>query len=196
MSYLSEETGAVTVDWVVLTAGLVGLGLAAMAVVSSGAEDISQDIDNQLSANGLITTTFAQSTNRGLYQAYLTYYEANGWNGVEADFAAEVAQYETMSNEDLVAQIQNDVANYASYQASAAAMKPFADTDDQWLTMALWYGADDMTGPEFRGYVVSNELSGDQTVDDYAAAMTSEMDVMVAIGDHAREVADERGLNY
>ena len=32
-------TRAVTVDWVVLTAALVGLGLAVMAVVSGGVEE-------------------------------------------------------------------------------------------------------------------------------------------------------------
>ena len=36
MTFAKSESGAVTVDWVVLTAALVGLGLAVMAVVSSG----------------------------------------------------------------------------------------------------------------------------------------------------------------
>ncbi len=46
--FLSEDDGAVTVDWVVLTAGLVGLGLATMAVVSSGTEDLSRDVGTEL----------------------------------------------------------------------------------------------------------------------------------------------------
>lgn len=58
MTYLSNETGAVTVDWVVLTAGLVGLGMATMAVVSSGVQDTSQDVSAQLSGDGLISTDF------------------------------------------------------------------------------------------------------------------------------------------
>ena len=37
-----------TVDWVVLTAAIVGLGLAVMAVVSSGVENLSGDIQTQL----------------------------------------------------------------------------------------------------------------------------------------------------
>jgi hypothetical protein len=48
-NFLSSDSGAVTVDWVVLTAALVGLGLAVMAVVSSGIEDLSGDIKTQLS---------------------------------------------------------------------------------------------------------------------------------------------------
>ncbi|MGI3184610.1 hypothetical protein [Nioella aestuarii] len=56
-NYLSDESGAVTVDWVVLTAGLVGLGLATMAVVSSGVEDLSGDVGSQME-NQVISTSF------------------------------------------------------------------------------------------------------------------------------------------
>ncbi len=47
-AFIADESGAVTVDWVVLTAALVGLGLAVMAVVSNGVEDLSGDINTQL----------------------------------------------------------------------------------------------------------------------------------------------------
>lgn len=57
-SFLSAEDGAVTVDWVVLTAAIVGLGLAVMAVVSGGVEDLAGDVDGQLQAQE-ITTEFA-----------------------------------------------------------------------------------------------------------------------------------------
>ena len=42
-NFAKSESGAVTVDWVVLTAAIVGLGLAVMAVVSAGVEDLSGD---------------------------------------------------------------------------------------------------------------------------------------------------------
>ncbi|MBY6202801.1 hypothetical protein KUV65_15605 [Maritalea mobilis] len=42
-TFITDDTGAVTVDWVVLTAAVVGLALAAMAVISGGVEDLSQD---------------------------------------------------------------------------------------------------------------------------------------------------------
>lgn len=58
MNFLSDDTGAVTVDWVVLTAGLVGLGLAVMTVVSSGVQDLSTDIDEELSTGSFIKTSF------------------------------------------------------------------------------------------------------------------------------------------
>ena len=50
-NFASNESGAVTVDWVVLTAALVGLGLAVMAVVSNGVGDLSGDINTQLLAD-------------------------------------------------------------------------------------------------------------------------------------------------
>lgn len=53
--FLQADTGAVTVDRVVLTAALVGLGLATMAVVSTGVQDTSQDIEAQLSATPIHT---------------------------------------------------------------------------------------------------------------------------------------------
>lgn len=56
-SFFKDETGAVTVDWVVLTAGLVGLGLAVMTVVSSGVEDLATDLDEEMSTQ-VITTSF------------------------------------------------------------------------------------------------------------------------------------------
>ncbi|MBF9035874.1 hypothetical protein HKCCE2091_16625 [Rhodobacterales bacterium HKCCE2091] len=41
--FLKSESGAITVDWVVLTAAIVGLGLATMTVVSGGVADLSDD---------------------------------------------------------------------------------------------------------------------------------------------------------
>ena len=45
-SFRKDEDGAVTVDWVVLTAAIVGLGIAVLAAVSGGVEDLSKDISN------------------------------------------------------------------------------------------------------------------------------------------------------
>lgn len=58
-SFVRSEVGAVTVDWVVLSAGLVGLGLAAMAIVSTGIQDVSNDIEAQLKAEEIIVSSFA-----------------------------------------------------------------------------------------------------------------------------------------
>ncbi len=60
-TFLSNESGAVTVDWVVLTAALVGLGLAVISVVSGGLEDLSGDINSQLTSDH-ITDAFSSSS--------------------------------------------------------------------------------------------------------------------------------------
>ena len=49
-NFAKSESGAVTVDWVVLTAAIVGLGLAVMAVVSGGIESLSGEIATDLDA--------------------------------------------------------------------------------------------------------------------------------------------------
>lgn len=56
MNFAKDESGAVTVDWVVLTAAIVGLGIAVMASVSNGLEDLSGDIEGQLTSQGISTT--------------------------------------------------------------------------------------------------------------------------------------------
>lgn len=48
--FIQSENGAVTVDWVVLTAALVGLGLAVMVVVSGGVGDLSNDTSVELAS--------------------------------------------------------------------------------------------------------------------------------------------------
>ena len=56
-NFLAEEAGAVTVDWVVLTAAIVSLTLAASAVVVDGVGDLSGDVDAKLRSQ-LISTAF------------------------------------------------------------------------------------------------------------------------------------------
>lgn len=43
ISFLKSESGGVTVDWVVLTAGLVGVGMVTVMVVTGGVEDLSAE---------------------------------------------------------------------------------------------------------------------------------------------------------
>ncbi|WP_146636137.1 pilus assembly protein [Nioella nitratireducens] len=65
-AFAFDESGAVTVDWVVLTAALVGLGLAVMSVVSGGLENLSGDIKDQLEVDhvnaGFASTSTSTST--------------------------------------------------------------------------------------------------------------------------------------
>lgn len=47
-NFRKDEDGAVTVDWVVLTAAIVGLGIVVMNVVGGGIEGLSADIVTEL----------------------------------------------------------------------------------------------------------------------------------------------------
>lgn len=55
-----DEAGAVTVDWVVLTAAIVGLGIAVLATVESGVTALGTSISNALSS---CTVDFDVSSN-------------------------------------------------------------------------------------------------------------------------------------
>jgi len=46
--FVLSEDGAVTVDWVVLTAAIVGLGIAVIASVNSGSNSVASGIQASL----------------------------------------------------------------------------------------------------------------------------------------------------
>lgn len=54
--FANDDSGAVTVDWVVLTAAIVGLGIAVYGVVSGGISDLSGDINTQLRTDQIATS--------------------------------------------------------------------------------------------------------------------------------------------
>lgn len=47
-TFRDDDSGAVTVDWVVLTAAIVGLGIAVIAAVSGGVNDLAGSIESAL----------------------------------------------------------------------------------------------------------------------------------------------------
>jgi Flp pilus assembly pilin Flp len=49
-SFKSDESGAVTVDWVVLTAAIVGLGMVVMTTLEGPLSDTTNAIVNDLEA--------------------------------------------------------------------------------------------------------------------------------------------------
>jgi Flp pilus assembly pilin Flp len=53
-NFRADESGAVTVDWVVLTAAIVGLGIAVIAAVRTGTVNLGNNIRDSLS-NAQIT---------------------------------------------------------------------------------------------------------------------------------------------
>ena len=48
-NFFADEDGAVTVDWVVLTAAIVGLGIAVLSTVAGGSGELAGNISDYLS---------------------------------------------------------------------------------------------------------------------------------------------------
>ncbi|BAQ68940.1 hypothetical protein NHU_01785 [Rhodovulum sulfidophilum] len=48
-TFAKSDSGAVTVDWVVLTAAIVGLGIAVLTTVRDGVNDLGDNISDSLS---------------------------------------------------------------------------------------------------------------------------------------------------
>lgn len=53
--FMKDEHGAVTVDWVVLTAAVVGLGIVVVTTIGDGALDYSTGLGANLSAKSVTT---------------------------------------------------------------------------------------------------------------------------------------------
>ncbi len=54
-TFLKSDDGAVTVDWVVLTAAIVGLGLAVIGTVSNGALDQASGLGAHMASQSIQT---------------------------------------------------------------------------------------------------------------------------------------------
>ena len=55
-TFARDEDGAVTVDWVVLTAAIVGLGIAILTTVGGATDDYADEIGQHLSDLGIKTS--------------------------------------------------------------------------------------------------------------------------------------------
>lgn len=51
-AFLNDETGAVTVDWVVLTAAVVTLGLVVFNFIAPAVSDLASDIEAEIDQAG------------------------------------------------------------------------------------------------------------------------------------------------
>ena len=98
IKFLTDETGAVTVDWTVMTAAIVGLGLASAAAVSTGAVNLGNDVESSLSgasvsglrwafARELINQNFADGNFAGWSRSNATTFGA--WGPMLGPFGRE-----------------------------------------------------------------------------------------------------------
>ena len=110
-SFLKSESGAVTVDWVVLTAAIVGIAIAVIGLISSGVNSASSGINDELSDVGSLVAS--------LFGGESTVY------GAESGFQEYGFRYDEAYNEGLVS---GDVELASSYQTAyeAALAEPDA----------------------------------------------------------------------
>jgi Flp pilus assembly pilin Flp len=55
-SFLSDESGAITVDWVLLTALLMALTLAVMGTIATGSKNATETMSSNMVSRAMITT--------------------------------------------------------------------------------------------------------------------------------------------
>jgi len=55
-AFLNDESGAVTVDWVVLTAAIVGLGIAVLTSVGNGTTSLADKVSSHMATQDVTTT--------------------------------------------------------------------------------------------------------------------------------------------
>jgi len=55
-AFLNDESGAVTVDWVVLTAAIVGLGIAVLTSVGNGTTSLADKVSSHMATRDVTTT--------------------------------------------------------------------------------------------------------------------------------------------
>jgi hypothetical protein len=95
--FTADESGAVTVDWVVLTAGLVGLGLATMGVISGGVGALTGNVNSVLGGD-IVETSFggaadvAEEPYVALTRGFEWGQDAAEYANDQADFARQIAE--------------------------------------------------------------------------------------------------------
>ena len=82
--FWTKEDGAVSTDWTVRTAAVVGRGLAGSAAVMVGTDDLSHDIVNQMSQQTL-TTSFARAFENVSFFDDFENGQAPGWSVAQTD---------------------------------------------------------------------------------------------------------------
>lgn len=133
-AFIKSDSGAVTVDWVVLTAALAGLGLATTAVVSGGISDLSGDISGQLVSQEIITefTSASVGMDWGSYDNLANQHgaswgtDAEGRNWAESTYAGW-SDPNILSDADLQTQYAANYEYATTQSASSQATRTYAD---------------------------------------------------------------------
>jgi Flp pilus assembly pilin Flp len=159
--FIADESGAVTVDWVVLTAALVGLGLAVMSVISGGLQQQSGDITAELEGD-IVSTSFGGPTDTGETITPFAGFLASTVANTEADY---LAQFRTtgayLANEE---QVRSDYD--AQITTARAAMSPGMSQNSNTAAQALDRALGIANAAEARGITLND---GHESIDTVAA---------------------------
>jgi len=103
--FLSSESGAISVDWVVLTAAVAGMALAATAVIEEGISDLASDLEAELRSQQISDAfvVFTSAHFNALYDAGLI-----DEDGAEAMF--DIAN--AMTNAAIIGGLEDGILAY------------------------------------------------------------------------------------
>lgn len=108
LSFLKAESGAVTVDWTVMTAAIVGLGIASAAAVSTGTVSLGDNVQSSLSNARVASLQWAFA--RGLVSQNFADGNFDGWSrGVATTFGAWGPMLGPFGNETFANPLTYDV---------------------------------------------------------------------------------------
>jgi len=142
LNFVTEERGAVTVDWVVLTAALVGLGLATTAVVSTGVGSLSNETADVLEDGDILQvasfgrgwdfSAFNHAIDDGLAEQVFTNYSGDGFT--DADVQTALTTYHDRLAGGSATTSHVDIDTYAGIYAAAEERdidtRDYTDPDD------------------------------------------------------------------
>lgn len=106
--FIRTETGAVTVDWVVMAAAVVGLGIASVGAVRSGAVSLGDGIGSSLSGAVVADLSGGESGAGGGW-TWQTDYEMGAWGQQNREMAeAQIGGWTDQQLTDLYSHYLNN----------------------------------------------------------------------------------------
>jgi hypothetical protein len=105
-NFRQDERGAITVDWVVMTAATVGLGIAATAAISTGTENLSGDVSTTAS-DFEISTSFGAST------------DYTDWTALNPGIVPSYKEWMAGFDDDQLLAHMNNMEQFADVEAGA-----------------------------------------------------------------------------
>lgn len=195
--FQKSETGAVTVDWVVLTAGLVGLGLATMSVVSTGVQDTANDVDSALKQDGIIQTSFGLDLLGILEQWYATPYIQNTGGTATAQSSYDSLQANAAGYPDFILTMShtthsNDLTKAQAIVAGVeTVLAGWDDNNPDWAALDQAIADAGGTSLGHQGDVIQSE-----GLANYLELHQINIEMQTAILDLYETELDERGIAY